>query len=111
MVENVCSGGINANVESSQSPVSSLVANEIIAFTTCQSTEFDRTTCTKAQLDRMVSTLVPGGEITVNIPVVQDGQDSPNSISSVELANPPTPNVQVNVQLPPEVQGPTLGGA
>ena len=43
-VQNVCSGGASANTESSQSPESSLGANEIVAFTTCHSAEFDRTT-------------------------------------------------------------------
>ena len=50
-VESLCSRGPSANVESPQGSKSSLGASEIVAFTNCQSTEFDRTTLTRAQLD------------------------------------------------------------
>ena len=53
-VECVCSGGASANAESSQGSKSSLGAGEIVAFTNCQSAEFNRTTLTRAQLDERV---------------------------------------------------------
>ena len=74
----------------------------------------DRTTCTTAQLDRMGSILVSGGEITVNVPVVEDGQVGPNNVNTVEFAPlPPTPIAQALAQskaLPEDKRIVTLEG-